>query len=80
MKISKMVYFFTIPFSIGYYQVPPDWWFTTFKVAVASIGHTVLVLMPWDDPIPLTRAWCIWEILSTIDDGKAKLGCRGSGL
>ncbi|XRB19427.1 coatomer subunit epsilon [Pseudoscourfieldia marina] len=54
-------------------QVPPDWWFTTFKVAVASIGHTVLILMPWDDPIPLTRAWCIWEILSTIDDGTAKL-------
>ncbi|XRB10325.1 EF-hand domain-containing protein [Pseudoscourfieldia marina] len=54
-------------------QVPPDWWFTTFKEAVASIGHTVLILMPWDDPIPLTRAWCIWEILSTIDDGKAKL-------
>ncbi|XRB00898.1 kinesin light chain 3 [Pycnococcus provasolii] len=54
-------------------QVPPDWWFTTFKVAVASIGHTVLILMPWDDPIPLTRAWCIWEILSTIDDRKAKL-------
>jgi len=54
-------------------QVPPNWWFTTFKEAVASIGHTVLVLMPWDDPIPLTRAWCIWEILSTIDDGKAKL-------
>ena len=40
-------------------QVPPDWWFTTFKEAVASIGHTVLILMPWDDPISLTRAWCI---------------------
>ncbi|XRB21685.1 tetratricopeptide repeat [Pseudoscourfieldia marina] len=53
-------------------QVPPDWWFTTFKEAVASIGHTVLILMPWDDPIPLTRAWCIWEILSTIA-GLAKL-------
>ena len=53
-------------------QVPPDWWFTTFKEAVASIKHTVLILMPWDDPIPLTRAWCIWEILSTIA-GLAKL-------
>ena len=40
-------------------QVPPDWWFTTFKEAVASIGHTVLILMPWDDPISLTSAWCI---------------------
>ena len=28
--------------------------------------------MPWNDPIPLTRAWCIWEILSTIA-GLAKL-------
>ena len=57
-------------------QVSPAWWYTTFKDAVASIGHTVLVLMPWNDPIPLTRAWCIWEILCTIDDGAAKLDVR----
>lgn len=56
--------------------VPPDWWYTTFKDAVAGIGHTALVLMPWKDPIPLTRAWCIWEILCTIDKGAAKLDIR----
>ncbi len=22
---------------------------------------------PWTDPVPLTRAWCLWEILCTID-------------
>ena len=53
-----------------------SWWYTTFKDAVASIGHTVLVLMPWKDPIPLTRAWCIWEILCTIDAGGAALDVR----
>ena len=57
-------------------QVSPQWWYTTFKDAVASIGHTVLVLMPWNDPIPLTRAWCIWEILCTVDGGAVKLDIR----
>ena len=40
-----------------------------FKDAVADIGHTVLVLAPWDDPIPISRAWCLWEMYSTIVAG-----------
>ena len=24
------------------------------------------MLSPWDDPIPLTRAWCLYEIYSTL--------------
>lgn len=39
-----------------------DWWATTFKTAIQDIGKTVLVLLPWDKPVPLTRAWCLWEI------------------
>ena len=42
-----------------------EWWVNTFQRNVARIGHTLLVLR-WDDPIPLTRAWCIWEIYCTI--------------
>ena len=30
---------------------------------IGSIGRTNLVLLPWHDPVPLTRAWCLWEIL-----------------
>lgn len=37
-----------------------------FLDGVREIGHTCLVLAPWHDPIPLTRAWCLWEILSTM--------------
>ena len=44
-------------------------WFTTIKDAVAQIGHAVLVLAPWNDPIPTTRAWCLWEICSTLVAG-----------
>lgn len=47
-------------------SLPYEWWSGTFLSAVGDIGHTMLVLSPWDAPIPLTRAWCLWEILSTI--------------
>jgi hypothetical protein len=44
-----------------------SWWTTTFKSAIASFKHTVLILAPWHDPIPLTRAWCLYEIFCTVD-------------
>jgi tetratricopeptide (TPR) repeat protein len=46
-----------------------DWWQTTFQDAVREIGCTVLVLSPWERPIPLTRSWCIWEVFSTLVTG-----------
>ena len=36
-----------------------DWWGTTFKDAIKVIGHTVMRMSPWHNPITLTRAWCI---------------------
>jgi hypothetical protein len=32
-------------------------WCETFKSAIKQFGHTVMVLAPWSDPIPLTRGW-----------------------
>jgi hypothetical protein len=49
--------------------VPPDWWSHTFRDSVASIGATVLVLQPWSAPVPLTRAWCLWEVFCSVDTG-----------
>jgi len=54
---------------------PEGWWATTFARAVAEFGHTVLVLTPWDDPVPLKRSWCLWEILSSLESG-ARLDIR----
>ena len=50
-------------------QRPFAWWQTTFKEAVGGIGHTLLVLAPWENPVPLTRSWCLWEIFSTVSMG-----------
>jgi tetratricopeptide (TPR) repeat protein len=47
-------------------NLPFDWWATTFKSAIAQFGRVVMVLSPWNDPIPFTRAWCLFEIYSAV--------------
>jgi hypothetical protein len=49
-------------------ELPQAWWTDAFSHAIRSIGRTLLVLQPWSDPIPLKRAWCLWEIYSTLDE------------
>eukprot|EP00164_Ancoracysta_twista_P005742 GFYU01007891.1.p1 GENE.GFYU01007891.1~~GFYU01007891.1.p1 ORF type:complete len:404 (-),score=111.10 GFYU01007891.1:375-1586(-) len=44
-----------------------EWWATTFRTAIQNFGHVVLVLSPWSNPIPFTRAWCLWEIYCAVD-------------
>ena len=39
-----------------------QWWANTFKTAVEEIGETLLILTPWESPVMLTRAWCLYEI------------------
>lgn len=48
---------------------PMEWWKTTFLEAIRDIGRTVMIMEPWEDPIPLTRAWCVWEVLCTCQTG-----------
>ena len=48
-----------------------EWWSTVFKSAIKQFHHTVLILSPWHNPIPLTRAWCLFEIYCT-----AEYNCR----
>lgn len=45
------------------------WWATTFKDAIEQLGHTVMVMAPWNDPIPYKRAWCIFEAYCTNTTG-----------
>jgi tetratricopeptide (TPR) repeat protein len=44
-----------------------QWWSTTFRTAIRDFGHTVMVLAPWTDPIPLKRAWCLFELWASMD-------------
>jgi hypothetical protein len=38
-------------------NLPFEWWCKTFQNSIKEIGHTVLILSPWNCPIPLTRSW-----------------------
>jgi tetratricopeptide (TPR) repeat protein len=40
---------------------------------IRTLGSTLLVLSPWDDPVALTRAWCLWEVLATLQHEAAPL-------
>lgn len=52
-----------------------SWWSGIFRRSVARIGRVLLVIEPWDAPIPLSRAWCLWEIFCAIDqDVEMELG------
>ncbi|KAI8809520.1 Hsp70 protein-domain-containing protein [Cladochytrium replicatum] len=44
---------------------PFEWWERTFMEAIRKIGKVVMVLHPFLDPIPLKRAWCIYEVYVT---------------
>ena len=48
-----------------------DWWATTFKTAIKDFKHTVMILMPWNDPIPLKRCWCLYELYCSYE-----MNCR----
>ena len=39
-----------------------DWWQNVFKEAIGEFNHTVLILQPLNDPVVLTRGWCLYEI------------------
>ena len=56
---------------------PQRWWSETFKAAIQLMGHTVMILSPWDAPIPLTRAWCLWELYCTVSTGSKFEVCFG---
>ena len=47
-----------------------------FQNAVKEIGRVVVILHPWENPIPFTRAWCLWEIyraISLLEEDKLQI-------
>lgn len=56
-------------FSINQHQPnvwTTDWLFDTFQDAIKEIGHTIMVMSPWNHPI---RSWCMFEVYSTLHTG-----------
>jgi tetratricopeptide (TPR) repeat protein len=63
---------------------PFEWWSGTFKSAIEELGRVVMVMAPWNQPLPLTRAWCLFELYciaarsSSVTPGKFEVAMSGS--
>jgi len=42
-------------------------WLRVFKTTIATIGHTLPIMMPWHAPINLTRVWCVYEVFESVN-------------
>ena len=42
--------------------ITSTWLTTVYADTIKWIGHTVLVMSPWQNFIPLTRLWCLYEL------------------
>ena len=73
---GRVFYWFDI-FVLNYHyiddadQAKPDGFFDeVFKSTIGAVQETVQVVTPWNDPLTLTRAWCIFELYSTMNADK----------
>ena len=48
-------------------------WAVCFGAAIRSMGRVCLVATPWDQPVCITRAWCLWEIFSAAMSDETEL-------
>ena len=55
------------------HNLPQEFWTETFQRNIESIGKVILVLHPWHDPVPLQRAWCLYEILMSFKSDGVEL-------
>ena len=77
---SARVFFWFDVFAIDEHatqSLPREWWGSTFKEAIRLIGQTVMMISPWSEPLPLRRAWCIWELFCTESVGAPFDVCLG---
>ena len=51
--------------------LPFAWWTNTFSASIERIGRTVMILSPWDAPVTLRRAWCLFEVYCTVEKNAA---------
>ena len=45
---------------------PFAWWTGTFTHAIETMGNVLMVMSPWDEPVTLTRAWCVFEVYACV--------------
>lgn len=53
-------------------------WAKTFEDAIRKMGNVVMVLNPWNEPLVLSRLWCLWELNCAVQTGSTFSICLSS--
>ena len=58
-------------FSLNHHRqplLPIEWLLGQYKDFMQRFQRIVMVLTPWQNPIPLCRMWCLWEVYCALAD------------
>ena len=56
--------------------VTPQWLVSSLRANIKTIGTVLAVMSPWDNPLPIKRTWCLWEMMTALSQEGAKLIMR----
>eukprot|EP00597_Dinobryon_sp_UTEXLB2267_P011602 CAMPEP_0170131710 /NCGR_PEP_ID=MMETSP0020_2-20130122/23428_1 /TAXON_ID=98059 /ORGANISM="Dinobryon sp., Strain UTEXLB2267" /LENGTH=695 /DNA_ID=CAMNT_0010366873 /DNA_START=888 /DNA_END=2975 /DNA_ORIENTATION=+ len=70
-RLDTIVVWFDV-FTINQHTWKEWWSLESINEGIKDIGNTVMVLTSWQDPVPFTRAWCLFELYCTDN----KEGCN----
>jgi len=66
---NEQFYFFLDYLAVNQYTPLED--LSNLQRMITMCNWFLLVLMPWSAPVPLTRAWCVYEIATALHKGIA---------
>ncbi|KAJ3030751.1 hypothetical protein HDV00_008726 [Rhizophlyctis rosea] len=73
MKLTDVVLWIDV-FSLPQHErrkIDSQWLKTAFTEAISAMGNVLMVLSPWDGPIALTRAWCVFVLYACVSTKSA---------
>ncbi|CAE7325852.1 unnamed protein product [Symbiodinium necroappetens] len=54
-------------------EIPFEEFRAAFRSRVRGIGKVLALMAPWDRPVYVTRAWCVFELFTAISDESCRL-------
>ncbi|KAJ3042588.1 Kinesin light chain 3 [Rhizophlyctis rosea] len=70
-KTSDVIVWFDL-FSLDQHHrsvIAAEWLQDIFTTAISAMGNVLMILTPWNNPVTLTRAWCVFELFACMKTG-----------
>eukprot|EP00435_Cladocopium_sp_Y103_P072937 s246_g41.t2 len=54
-------------------NVPFEEFREAFELRVRGVGHVLALMAPWDQPVYVSRVWCVFEVFTAVNDAHCEL-------